>query len=51
MFDTARLNRLIDEIAAGQSSFNLPGGANSANLLVHLVEMHHWIDDLQVTVP
>jgi asparagine synthase (glutamine-hydrolysing) len=48
MFDTSRLNRLIQQISANELRSELPGGASGAHLLIHLVEMRSWIDDYQV---
>ncbi|TDB98928.1 asparagine synthase (glutamine-hydrolyzing) [Micromonospora fluostatini] len=50
MFDTARLNDLIGQIAADQLSSELPGGASPAHLLIQLVEMRAWIEENGVAV-
>jgi asparagine synthase (glutamine-hydrolysing)/putative beta-lactam synthetase len=50
MFDTPRLNGLIQQIRAGRLSSELPGGASPAQMLIQLVEMRAWIEDNRVAV-
>jgi asparagine synthase (glutamine-hydrolysing)/putative beta-lactam synthetase len=50
MFDTPRLNGLIQRISANEVRSALPGGASGPYLLIQLVEMRHWIDDYQVSL-
>jgi asparagine synthase (glutamine-hydrolysing)/putative beta-lactam synthetase len=50
IFDTPRLNSLMDEVCAGTLRAALPGGASGAQLFVQLVEAHHWVGDYQVSL-
>ncbi len=51
LFDTARMNALIQRISTGRMKDELPGGSNPAALLIQLVEMRHWVEDYQVEIP
>ncbi len=49
IFDTSRLNELIEQIANNQvKATMLPGGVRPAHLLIQLVEMFHWIAENDV---
>jgi asparagine synthase (glutamine-hydrolysing)/putative beta-lactam synthetase len=50
MFDTERMNGLIQRIAADELNSELPGGSNPAALLIQLVEMRNWVDTYKVSV-
>jgi asparagine synthase (glutamine-hydrolysing) len=50
MFDTPRLNGLIQQISAHEIRSELPGGSNQAALLIQLVEMRRWVDQYQVSL-
>ncbi|MFF9768218.1 asparagine synthase (glutamine-hydrolyzing) [Streptomyces sp. NPDC014636] len=50
MFDTKRLNGLIQRISADQLHSELPGGSNPAALLIQLVELRNWVDTYKVSV-
>lgn len=50
MFDTLRLNSLIEEIKADKIQSPLPGGVSGARLLIQLVEMHRWIENYKVSI-
>ncbi|WP_379516832.1 asparagine synthetase B family protein [Nonomuraea insulae] len=51
MFDTPRLNLLLDRIGANELRARLPGGASGAQLLVQLVELNAWVRDYRVALP
>ncbi|MGW7489025.1 asparagine synthase (glutamine-hydrolyzing) [Streptomyces sp. NPDC054786] len=51
LFDTPRLNGLIDEISSNAVNVELPGGSNQAALLIQLVELHEWVDEYGVSLP
>ncbi|MFI6105987.1 asparagine synthase (glutamine-hydrolyzing) [Streptomyces sp. NPDC051310] len=51
LFDTARLNGLIEQIRNNAIDAELPGGSNQAALLIQLVELHTWVDEYGVSLP
>ncbi len=51
LFDGAALTGLIEQIRAGAVRGELPGGSNQAALLIQLVELSHWMDEYQVSLP
>ena len=50
MFDTARINELIEKAAVEGETAMLPGGTSPAQMFIQLVEMNHWIEDYGVVV-
>ncbi|UQA95676.1 asparagine synthase (glutamine-hydrolyzing) [Streptomyces halobius] len=50
IFDTARMNGLIQQISANAIRSELPGGSNQAALLIQLVELHNWVDEYGVSL-
>jgi len=54
MFDVAGLKRLIEELGTEEQKTNnsrsFPGGASPAYMLIHLIEVNHWINDYKVSI-
>lgn len=49
-FDAAGLRRLIRDLTATSAAGRYPGGAEPAYMLVHVVELHHWLRDYRVSL-
>jgi asparagine synthase (glutamine-hydrolysing)/putative beta-lactam synthetase len=50
MFDTSRINSLLDSLATDESRLSLPGGTSNAQLLIPLVELEGWLDEYHVAI-
>jgi asparagine synthase (glutamine-hydrolysing)/putative beta-lactam synthetase len=50
MFDTSRINALLDKLDTDKLRLSLPGGASNAQLLIQLVELESWIGEYQVAI-
>jgi asparagine synthase (glutamine-hydrolysing) len=50
MFDTSRINALLDRLETAESRLSLPGGASNAQLLIQLVELESWLGEYRVAI-